>query len=277
MNRYAALTLALIMATAMQAQSDKSLYGGSMVAIPGTNAVAMRPSSTLTPQLTTSGYAVSAAIDHASSAPSSGATSAQGLCTDAADVTSKKSAKATTDADSTLYYPTHLSSYYCNYGWLHKGLNASLDLSVFAQFGKHARHGAGFSQRLSATYVQPLGKRSWMAVGGYVDHLNWSGDSYTSGGLYAELGYQFNEHWSAYVYGQKSLVNSGISGFGSYYGRGWNYLSPYSYNGLGDKLGAAVRWTPNPTLSVELSVEHNWYPKGNAHYFDQYNYPTPQP
>ena len=43
-------------------------------------------------------------------------------------------------------------------GWqrwdLHPGLNLSLGTSVFAQFGKHARHGAGFMQNISAMYAQ---------------------------------------------------------------------------------------------------------------------------
>lgn len=180
-------------------------------------------------------------------------------------------------SDSTRWYPTPYSTYY-NYGPLHEGLNVSLDLSAFATFGKHAK-GGGFGQRLTATWLQSLGKRGWVAAGGYINHLNWRGDSYTSGGLTAEVGYQFNDHWSAYIYGQKSLVNQGGRYMGlSPYGRGfygWGY-SPYLGNDLGDKLGAAVRWTPNPTFSVELSVEKNWYPKGTADYWGQYNYPMPQ-
>ena len=178
--------------------------------------------------------------------------------------------------DSTVWYPTPYSTYYNN-GPLHEGLNVSLDLSAFATFGKHA-HGGGFGQRLAASWLQPLGKRGWVAGGGYINHINWNGDSYTSGGLTAELGYQFNDHWAAYVYGQKSLVNQGATYMGySPYHRGiygWGCL-PYLNNEMGDKLGAAVRWTPNKTFSLEISVEKNWYPKGSNGYWDQYNYPTP--
>lgn len=164
------------------------------------------------------------------------------------------------------------------YGALHQGLNVNLGMSVFAQFGKHARHGTGFTQSLAATYLQPIGKHAWVAAGGYVDHTLWGGDSYTDGGLYGELGYQFNEHWAAYVYGRKSLTTSGLSGYGYPYGRGLYRLSPLPFGNLGDKLGAAVRWTPNPTLSVELSVEKNWYPSGTYGYDDRmkYNYPLPE-
>ena len=92
------------------------------------------------------------------------------------------------------------------------------------------------------------------------------------------MGYQFNDHWAAYVYGQKSLVNQGTTYMGySPYHRGlygWGCL-PYLNNEMGDKLGAAVRWTPNKTFSLEISVEKNWYPKGSNGYWDQYNYPTP--
>lgn len=173
--------------------------------------------------------------------------------------------------------PTTLSGY-APYGSLHQGLNVSLGMSVFAQFGKHARGGAGFTQNLTATYLQPLGQRSWLAVGGYVDHTNWSGDSYTTGGLYAELGYRFNDHWAAYVYGRKAIVNQGLGAFAPHYGLGMYGHAPYMYDNLGDKLGAAVRWTPNPTLSIELSVEKNWYPRGTYGYNDKmkYNYPLPE-
>lgn len=165
-------------------------------------------------------------------------------------------------------------------GLLHEGLNVSLGMSVFAEFGKHARSGAGFTQSLNATYLHPLGKKAWLAVGGYVDHTLWGGDHYTSGGLYGELGYQFDKHWAAYIYGQKSIVNSGVKAMYSPYlfGR-YGMYTPYALEGLADKLGAAVRWTPNPTLSVELSVEKNWYPSSSLSYPDQYkyNYPTPKP
>lgn len=167
------------------------------------------------------------------------------------------------------------------YGDLHRGLNASVDLSVMAAFGRHAPRGAGFAQRVNATYLSPLGKHGWLATGGYLQHLNWDGVNATSGGLYAELGYRFNDHWAVYVYGQKNLVNSGLPGYPAYYANGMGYYgmgpafygTPY-YNNMGDKIGAAVRWTPNPTFSVQLSVEKNWYPNNN-YYGKQYDYPVP--
>lgn len=183
--------------------------------------------------------------------------------------TTKRSNETTTTDDSYAY------------GGLHHGLNASVNFSVMAAFGKHAPQGVGFAQQLNATYLAPLGKRGWLAAGGYLQHLNWDGANITSGGLYAELGYRFNEHWAAYVYGQKSLVNNGLKGYPAYYasgmgyyGRGFGYYGTPYYNNIGDKIGAAIRWTPNPTFSVQLSVEKNWYPSGN-YYEKQYDYPVP--
>ena len=166
------------------------------------------------------------------------------------------------------------------YGYLHPGFNASLDLSAFAFFGKNVPGGAGFTQRLSVSYLRPLSERLWLAVGGYVGHTVWNGNHYTAGGLYGELGYRLNDQWSAYVYGRKSLINSG--GYGSLYGLSgsrYGMLAPGLYHPLGDKLGAAVRWTPNPTVSVELSVEQQWLPNGALAYPDRYryNYPVPKP
>lgn len=181
--------------------------------------------------------------------------------------------------DASLYnYPIPLFSNN-HFGYLHSGLNVSMGLSVFAMFGKNAPSGAGFSQNLTATYLRPLGKKSWMAVGGYVDHINWSGNSFTTGGLQGQLGYQFDEHWAAYLYGQKSIINNGVQPYGFYHRSGlYGMSSPLPYDKLGDKLGAAVRWTPNPTLSIELSVEKNSYPSSTFGYSDRYkyNYPLPQ-
>ena len=55
--------------------------------------------------------------------------------------------------------PFHLSPLYWGgwYNWnLHRGLNINLGASVFAQFGKNAHHGAGFTQSISAMYAMPI-------------------------------------------------------------------------------------------------------------------------
>ncbi len=261
MKRLVSLAVASSMAVALMAQSDAAAFKTPSAMKPVGSAYAMRP-QTLQPQL--------------SASPSLSVAPATGIAAGSRRKNEEKPVPHEEENDSTKWYPTPYSTYY-NYGPLHEGLNVSLDLSAFATFGKHAK-GGGFGQRLTATWLQTLGKRGWVAVGGYINHMNWRGDHYTGGGLTAEAGYQFDEHWSAYVYGQKSLVNqggyhTGYAPYGcGYYG--WGCL-PFMGNDLGDKLGAAVRWTPNRTFSVELSVEKNWYPKSTTGYWGQYNYPMP--
>ena len=134
-------------------------------------------------------------------------------------------------------------------GWpaygLHRGLNLSVGASVFAQFGKHARGGVGFSQQVSALYAVPLTDRLSLAVGGYFDRIQWHNNTVHDAGLTAVLGYQFNEHWEAYLYAQKSLVN--------------NHDLPYYLYGMGpmgDRIGGAVKYNFNPSMSIQVSVEH---------------------
>ncbi len=261
MKRIASFVVASCMTSALMAQTELSSFKTPSAMKPIGTAYQLQPQP-MQPQLMTS--------------PSTSLATTVGVPAATKRKADPKPAAEVEENDSTVWYPTPYSTYYNN-GPLHEGLNVSLDLSAFATFGKHA-HGGGFGQRLAASWLQPLGKRGWVAGGGYINHINWNGDSYTSGGLTAELGYQFNDHWAAYVYGQKSLVNQGASYMGySPYHRGlygWGCL-PYLNNEMGDKLGAAVRWTPNKTFSLEISVEKNWYPKGSNGYWDQYNYPIP--
>lgn len=164
-------------------------------------------------------------------------------------------------------------------GGLPGELHGSVSLSVMAGFGKGAPNGAGFAQDINLDYTLPLGKRGWLTAGGYLNHLNWDGINATSGGIYGELGYHFDEHWSAYIYGQKSLANSGRGygySYGYYYPGYWGINDYGGYNPWGDRLGAAVRWTPNHTFSLEISVEKDWLPNRRGGYFDQFNYPRPR-
>lgn len=149
---------------------------------------------------------------------------------------------------------------------LHPGLNLSLGASVFAQFGKNARGGAGFTQDISAMYAMPLGKKASLAVGGYLDNVMWGHDTWRDAGLSAVMGYKFNERWEAYLYAQKSLTtrNAHIP------------LPIYDIGNIGDRIGAAVKYNFSPNVSVQLSVEHGWMPSPRHQYFDQYNYPVPR-
>lgn len=136
------------------------------------------------------------------------------------------------------------------YWWdLHKGLNVNVGASVFAQFGKHARHGAGFSQNLTAMYAMPLTDKLSLAVGGYLNNVYWAHDSYRDAGVSAVLGYQFDEHWEAYLYAQKSLVDN-------------KKIMPYPLYDMGelrDRIGAAVKYNFSPNFSVQVSVERDEY------------------
>lgn len=164
--------------------------------------------------------------------------------------------------------PFHLSPLYWGgwYNWnLHRGLNINLGASVFAQFGKNAHHGAGFTQSISAMYAMPITSKLSFAVGGYFNNIYWAHDSFRDTGLSAVLGYRFNEHWEAYLYGQKSLVD--------------NQRIPYplyDMQSLGDRIGTAVKYNFNPNFSIQLSVEQGWMPRRDSQYFDKYNYPIPE-
>ncbi len=164
------------------------------------------------------------------------------------------------EPDSALHLPT-LNAYgqmpsYINrwtmygltgyYDWdLHRGLNMNLGASVFASLGSGGPSGAGFAQNLSGMYALPLSNKLSLAVGGYFVNANWAGRNLRDAGLNAVLGYRFDEHWEAYLYGQKSLMRPKIA---------WPF---YDMNELGDRLGAALRYNFNPSFSIQLNVEHH--------------------
>lgn len=125
---------------------------------------------------------------------------------------------------------------------LHKGLNVNLGASVFASFGKGAPKGAGFGQNLSLMYAVPLTNRLSLAVGGWASNAYWAHDRFTDAGVSAVLGYKFDEHWEAYVYGRKSILNKPV---------------PYRFatmGELGDRIGAAVKYNFSPSFSLQVSV-----------------------
>lgn len=139
-------------------------------------------------------------------------------------------------------------------GWnrwdLHKGMNVSLGASVFAEFGKHARSGAGFAQTISAMYALPVTDKLSVAVGGYFNNVMWQHDSWREAGLSAVVGYKFNDHWEAYVYGQKSLAGN----------RRFMPMSVWDTSNVGDRIGAAVKYNVNRNFSFQVSVEQGWTP-----------------
>ena len=165
------------------------------------------------------------------------------------------------------------------YGWgLHKGLNVQLGASVFTQFGKGAHHGVGFQQNIALMYAAPITNKLSVAVGGYLNNINFAGDNWRDAGLQAVLGYRFNDHWEAYVYGQKSITSNinnrlryslsdgwyggGTGGFGGFSQNfyGMPSYSLYDLTNLGDRIGATVRYNFNNNMSIEVSVENRWLP-----------------
>ena len=126
---------------------------------------------------------------------------------------------------------------------LHQGLNMSLGASVFAGFGKYAPSGAGFAQNMSGMYALPFNDKLSLAFGGYFLNADWGGRNLRDAGLNAVLGYKFNDHWEAYLFGQKSLMRPKVP---------WPYFDPMDF---GDRLGAALKYNFNPSFSIQLSVE----------------------
>lgn len=179
--------------------------------------------------------------------------------------------KVDTPADSlhlpTLDYsgrvPSHRWWYhpfgFGGYGWeLHEGLNLSLSLSAFTSFGKNSF--SGTAERLAAVYAKPINKKLSFAIGGYLNNINSGIGSYREGGLTAILDYRFNDHWEAYIYGQKSLVNKGDNRFhhGIYNPLYYNMCTPF--DNIGDRIGAGVRYHFNESSYLEVQVDWASYP-----------------
>ncbi len=142
------------------------------------------------------------------------------------------------------------SAYTSPAGWndweLHPGLNASLSLS--ATVGLGSKSGSGFAQSIALMYATELVPRLSLAVGGYYSHFNWGATQFNDAGFSAVLGYRFNEHWEAYIFGQKSVVTPKKP------------VPIYSFGDFGDKIGAEVRYNFSPSFSIGVSVWHQSTP-----------------
>lgn len=201
----------------------------------------------------------------------------------------------------------HADDYYYPWGWnswrLHKGLNMNLSASVFANFGKGVRHGAGFTQDVSLMYVTNLSDKATLAVGGYFNNMIWGGDNYTAAGINAVFSYRFNEHWSAYAFVQKAFTSDNYAnlyapywgGYGYGYSAvgygwgGWGYPG-YGYGAMGmgygdflsmnsrlmDRIGGGVRYEWGNHNFVEIRVEFDHMPRTNRFGYDsrRYDYPV---
>ena len=167
-------------------------------------------------------------------------------------------------------------------GWnIHEGLNVSLGLSAFTSFGGAAF--SGWGQDLSAVYAKALNKKWSIAVGAYLTNYSTNRGDFRSAGINAIVSYRFNEHWEAFVYGQKAFVNNGCSlynwygpyGFGPY-GLGYPMYSPYALERMGDRIGAGVCWSPNNNFSFSVQLEYNKLPN-NLHGTVENHWQMPTP
>lgn len=181
--------------------------------------------------------------------------------------------------DTTCRYPLAFGGW--NSWGLHRGLNVQIGASVFAEFGKGAHSGAGFQQNIALMYAMPINDKLSVAVGGYLNNVNYAGGNWHDAGLSAVMGYRFNEHLEAYIWGQKSINNNvgnrfrysmydgyyGGYGFGGYgfggFSRnfyGFPSYSAYDLSGIGDRIGATLRYNFNNNMSIEVTVENRWMP-----------------
>ena len=146
-------------------------------------------------------------------------------------------------------------------GKLHEGLNMNLGTSVFGSWGGSKYLGTGFTQDISMMYAMPLSSKLSLAVGGYFSNMFFAHDSYRSAGLSGVLSYRFNDHWEAYVYGQKSLVETS------------RQIPLWGMGNFGDRIGAGVIYHVDPTLSFEVNVEYMHLPDRFAPKYYDYRSP----
>lgn len=151
-------------------------------------------------------------------------------------------------------------------GWdVHEGLNVNVGLSAFTSFGKHSFNGWG--QNLSAIYAKPLNDKWSIAVGAYLNNLSTNYGALRSAGITGVVSYRFNEHWEAYIYGQKAFMDNSsplLRRYGPYmygpYGYGYPMFPFYDMGMMGDRIGAGVTWMPNDKFSFSVQFEYDSYP-----------------
>ncbi len=125
---------------------------------------------------------------------------------------------------------------------LHPGLNASLSASAIFGVGKHSA--SGFAHSAAVMYAGQLMPKLSFSIGGYSSFLDYGRHQMKDAGLSAMLNYQFDEHWEAGVFVQKSMMqpNMPLSNL-------W-----WLGNDIGDKIGATLKYNVNPNFSFQLSV-----------------------
>lgn len=143
------------------------------------------------------------------------------------------------------------------WGWdIHEGLNVNLGVSAFTSFGKNSF--SGWGQNIATVYAKPINDKLSVAIGGYLNNYSTGRGAFRSAGITGVLNYRFNEHWEAFVYGQKAFYDNSMQLFdmySPYSPYGWGCSSLYNMGLLGDRIGAGVRWIPNESTSISVQFE----------------------
>lgn len=179
---------------------------------------------------------------------------------------------------------------------LHKGLNVNIGASAFVTSGNHNGTHGGFTQDVSLMYVTNLSKKATLAIGGYFNNMQYRGDNYTTAGMTALFGYQFDEHWSAYAFVQKAFASNNFSTpyYGGYYPYYGGYYNPAAYwggyygysgafgygpwnNSMMDRLGGGVtyQWGDRGQNAISIQIEVDHMPRQhNGYNYQRYDYPV---
>lgn len=138
---------------------------------------------------------------------------------------------------------------------LHQGFNAQFGLSLSAAFGRHAHKGVGFGQQAAFAYLLPVNNRLSVAAGIFAQNLDWGIYRRTDVGFGAMLAYRASERVNLYAYASKSFLPH-RGGFPLSMGCG---VSPYFYEGLRSRIGAAAEFKIGQNAMIGVSIEHRTY------------------
>lgn len=155
-------------------------------------------------------------------------------------------------------------------GWeLHSGLNVNLGVSAFTSFGKHAF--SGWSQNISLMYAMPVNDKLSVALGGYINNISSGIGGYREGALSAVLDYRFNEHWEAFLYAQKSILNNNNLTFSR--GMYPMYMMGSPFWDGGDRIGGGVRYHFKNDTFVQFQFEYQKLPDFHQNIEQRWQHP----
>ncbi len=173
---------------------------------------------------------------------------------------------------------------------LHKGINASVNLSAFATFGKDTPHHGGFMQSINAAYLTPIthDAKLWGAAGIFFNNTTWGGNTYHDIGLYGMIGYKVNNKLELYAYTQLSIANNYNARLynPTIFPYRWRGYTPvplytnlgYGYSPGGNIIGFGAKYNFSPSFYIQIDVQHAWYNNTPRYFYDsRHNYPCPTP